>query len=96
MFDLWWNEYPNKDGRKVNRKKTLEIFTKLFNEHKLPDIQVMQEALRWQKLLPSWQSKQEHKEGGFQPQPCTYLNGAYWENPMPDEYAKDYNPFAGE
>lgn len=67
-FDLFWSEYPNKDG-KAQAKKA-------WDKHK-PDLDIVLSALSWQKETKQW-------KGGFIPMASTYINNARWEDENPD------------
>ena len=67
-FDLFWNEYPNKNG-KAQAKKAWE-------KHK-PSLDIIKSALSWQKESRQW-------KGGFVPMASTYINNARWEDENPD------------
>jgi hypothetical protein len=63
-FDLFWSEYPNKNG-KAQAKKA-------WNKHN-PDLNVIKSALSWQKESDGWKR-------GFIPMASTYINNARWED----------------
>jgi hypothetical protein len=62
-FDLFYDMYP----KKVGRKKCEDY----FNKHK-PDIDLILNALLWQKETEQWQNSK------FIPNPYTYLNQQRW------------------
>lgn len=60
-FDIFWNAYPRKDKKEEARKS--------WNKTR-PNIEVVIQALEWQKQLPNW----FEKDGKFIPMASTYLN----------------------
>jgi uncharacterized protein YlbG (UPF0298 family) len=60
-FDAFWNVYPRKDKKEEAKKSWNKI---------RPNIEVVIQALEWQKQLPSW----FEKDGKFIPMASTYLN----------------------
>lgn len=66
-FLLFWDAYPRKE------KKMAAI--RAWEAQQPNSVQV-QDALRWQKLLPDW-----NKDGGqYIPLPASYLNDRRWED----------------
>jgi phage replication O-like protein O len=67
-FDIFWKEYPRKEGK----KKALDSWVK-----KKPNIEFVMNVLSWQKKLTQWQDVQ------FVPMGQTYINQERWldENP---------------
>lgn len=72
-FEVFYKAYP----RKVNRGQAEKTWKKL--KPKKEDLDLMLEALEWQKNLKTWQEKQ------YIPHPSTWLNGKRWL----DEYDSD-------
>lgn len=60
-FDIFWNAYPRKDKKEEAKKS--------WNKTR-PNIEVVLQALEWQKQLPNW----FEKDGKFIPMASTYLN----------------------
>lgn len=70
-FNSFWNEYP----RKVNKKKTLEVWVKKIQPENGLFEQIMT-SLRKAKKSTDWQ-KGEVK---YIPHPTTWLNGERWND----------------
>lgn len=76
-FDVFWKEYPIKSGK----ARALKAWIK-----SKPDLNVVLEALSWQKESRQWKS-------GFIPMAATYINDVRWEDENPDNSYNDI--FAG-
>lgn len=73
-FEAFWDFY----GYKVGRKKAVRAWDKLKPSDKL--LARMGCALELQKQSPQWT-----EDGGrYRPRPSTWLNGAEWENELPE------------
>lgn len=69
-FDIFWNAYPRKDKKEEAKKSWNKI---------RPNIEVVIQALQWQKQLPGW----FEKDGKFIPMASTYLNQKRWLDEQP-------------
>jgi hypothetical protein len=68
-FDVFWNEYPRKEGK----KKARDAYDKVG-----APLDVLLDALKQHKKSAQWT-----KDGGqFIPHPATWLNGKRWEDTM--------------
>ena len=76
-FDEFWSAYPNRTGKAQAQKA--------WSKHK-PDLQVILDALEWQKETDGWKR-------GFVPMASTYINNARWEDENPNDKLNDI--FAG-
>jgi len=71
-FDIFWQHYPKKTGKEAARKS--------FNKIR-PNIEVVLEALNWQKKSEQW-----FKNGGqYVPNPATWINQHRWEDQPPEQ-----------
>jgi hypothetical protein len=76
-FDEFWSAYPNRTGKAQAQKA--------WSKHK-PDLQVILDALEWQKETDGWKR-------GFVPMASTYINNARWEDENSNDKLNDI--FAG-
>ena len=77
-FELFWNVYPNKKGK----KKALEAYTKLYKSHSLPD-DLFDIVDQWS-ITDNWKN-----EGGkYIPFPATWLNGERWNDELPSSKSR--------
>lgn len=68
-FLTFWASYP----RKVGKGSALKAWVKA-KENGLPDVQVLIDALAWQKETTQWLDEQ------YIPHPATWINQARWED----------------
>ena len=86
-FNLFWNVYPNKQGK----KKAMESYTKAYKTQSLPD-DLLDIIKKWVQT-DNWKN-----EGGkYIPLPATWLNGERWDDELPKQKdAGVYVPRSGD
>jgi hypothetical protein len=76
-FDLFWKEYPKKEGK--------PSAVKSWNKQN-PPLAAVLAALKVHKGLRQWQDYQ------YIPYPSTWLNNRRWEDEIPAEFVKETKP----
>lgn len=84
-FDVFWDAYPRKVGKKDAKKAFSKVKT---------DLKTLLTAIETQKKSDQWQK-------GYIPNPATWLNQGRWEDELPstdpkrNEYQYDYGDMEG-
>lgn len=71
-YAQWYDVYP----RHLDRKRSQDAWVKLARAGRLPELQVLLDALAWQKTSPEWTKE----DGKYIPYPATYLSNERWKD----------------